>query len=368
MIHIITHEYPPSRGGAGRYCHELAKAIAERHEKVKVWAPNGSDNCDEVEIIELPWKGSQSWLSSWKLVRKIKSFTQFKKENEIFHIAEPGSTRAMIRFAWLIKKEIKLILTIHGSEIVRFTKNPVEKWFFKRFLSRCSRIHVLSQHNESRLTEFFPFTKESIMRVPGAPSTGVSPKEAMHRHRKDSKKIRIVCVGRIHPRKGQDQIMLSLLKLPQNLQKQLFVQFVGPATKPKYLKTLRKFENEFAGRISFEGDCTDEFLSSIYLNADIFALTSMPKSNSIEGFGIVYLEASSYGLPIIANRIGGVEDAVIHEKTGLLSEPFDLNSLAKNFQVLIQDITLREKLGNNGLEWARSHSWNQVASKIYSSI
>ena len=63
------------------------------------------------------------------------------------------------------------------------------------------------------------------------------------------------------------------------------------------------------------------------------------------------MEASSYGLPIIANRTGGVEDAVIHEKTGLLSEPSDLNALAKNFQLLIQDITLKknwELMGLNG--------------------
>ena len=368
MIHILTHEYPPSRGGAGRYCHELAKAISEKYGKVMVWAPIGSENCDGIEIIELPWRGSQSWLSSWKLIKKIKSSKQFKQKNEILHIAEPGSSRAMIRFAWLIKMEIKLILTIHGSEIVRFTKNPIEKWFFKRLLSRCTRIHVLSQYNEKKLIELFPFTKKSIMRVPGAPASGVSPKEAIHRHGKGSEKIRIVCVGRIHPRKGQDQIILALLTLPRTLQKQLFVQFVGPATTPKYLEAIRKLGNEFSGRISFEGDCTDEILSSVYRNADIFALTSMPRSNSIEGFGIVYLEASSYGLPVIANRTGGVEDAVIHEKTGLLSEPFDLNSLAKNFQLLIQDITLREKLGNNGLEWAKSHSWNKVASKIYSSI
>ena len=133
MIHILTHEYPPSRGGAGRYCHELAKAISEKYGKVKVWAPIGSDNCDGIEIIELPWRGSQSWLSSWKLLKKIKSSKQLKQENEILHIADPGSSRAMIRFAWLIKVEIKLILTIHGSEIVRFQKTPLRNGFSKDY-------------------------------------------------------------------------------------------------------------------------------------------------------------------------------------------------------------------------------------------
>ena len=74
MIHILTHEYPPQRGGAGVYCREIALAACKNSMKVSVWAPNGSTKDDEIEMLELPWAGSQNFISSWKLVREIKKF------------------------------------------------------------------------------------------------------------------------------------------------------------------------------------------------------------------------------------------------------------------------------------------------------
>ena len=148
------------------YCRNAA---AQKHSrKVSVWAPTGSTKDDEIEMLELPWAGSQSFISSWKLVSKIKKFITTKEDHRaIFHLAEPGSTRAFIRFGWLISPEIRFILTIHGSELLRFTRNPIEKWLFKKLLSRCSRIHVLSKFNERNLIGIFPSTKEVIRRIPG---------------------------------------------------------------------------------------------------------------------------------------------------------------------------------------------------------
>ena len=71
----------------------------------------------------------------------------------------------------------------------------------------------------------------------------------------------------------------------------------------------------------------------------------MPRAKSVEGFGFVYIEASSYGLPIIANRTGGVEDAVKEGETGLLSEPGDILGLSLLLEKLIKDHKLRERLG-----------------------
>ena len=68
--------------------------------------------------------------------------------------------------------------------------------------------------------------------------------------------------------------------------------------------------------IDFLGDLKDEKLRNIYQESDIFILPSLPRAKSVEGFGFVYLEASSNGIPVIAHQTGGVEDAVLHNKTG----------------------------------------------------
>jgi phosphatidylinositol alpha-1,6-mannosyltransferase len=111
----------------------------------------------------------------------------------------------------------------------------------------------------------------------------------------------------------------------------------------------------------------DEELKMVYESADIFALASMPRAKSIEGFGFVYLEASSHGLPILAHRTGGVEDAVKENETGILTDPKIPIELRNGLEKLINDFSLRKKLGNAGKDWANKNSWTKIAKQIYQS-
>jgi phosphatidylinositol alpha-1,6-mannosyltransferase len=71
-------------------------------------------------------------------------------------------------------------------------------------------------------------------------------------------------------------------------------------------------------------------------------------AKSIEGFGIVYLEAGYFGKPVIASRVGGVEDAVRHGESGLLVDPNSADDIFKNLYRLCTEQQLREQLGQRG--------------------
>ena len=365
IIHILTHEYPPYSGGAGTYCYEMGLAASKFGEKIKVWAPVGSERNEYFDLENLPWKGSQGIVTSWKLVKKIKNFIYSNDNEDIFHLAELGSSRAFLRFGWMIRKKIKLILTIHGSEILRFTSNPIERWLFKRLLLKCERIHVLSKFNKKKLIKLCPSTEASICLIPGAPASRVINQNPSSVRLERENGIQILCVGRIHPRKGQDQILLALKSLPKDLQNKIVVRFAGPKIKPKFFEKLLMISKDFFGKVIFEGDCTDGELGRLYASSNIFALTSMPRNKSIEGFGFVYLEASYFELPIIANRVGGVEDAVLDGKTGLLANPGDINGLTNLIKELVENENLREKLGREGKKWAKSLNWDNAAKQLY---
>ena len=120
-------------------------------------------------------------------------------------------------------------------------------------------------------------------------------------------------------------------------------------------------------KVSFLGELGDEELKMVYESADIFALASMPRAKSIEGFGFVYLEASSHGLPILAHRTGGVEDAVKENETGILTDPKIPIELRNGLEKLINDFSLRKRLGNAGKDWANKNSWTEIAQQIYQS-
>ena len=272
----------------------------------------------------------------------------------------------MIRFGWTLPKPYRLIITIHGSEIPKFSHNPLERLFFRNLLKKAEIIHVLSKYNEEKLLQFYPNIKNRILLIHGAPAREILPKSNPLENRDYSKKnIDLLCVGRIHPRKGQYELLHAVENLPSELKERLTCLFVGPQTKQGYAQKIIEKSNQVGCNVQFLGDLNNKDLQEAYQNADIFALTSVPKADSVEGFGIVYLEASAHGLPILAHNIGGVEDAVVDGQTGSLCDPNKPDQLQEKLKELIEQPEKRENLGKAGIEWASKHSWKKMAKRLY---
>lgn len=96
------------------------------------------------------------------------------------------------------------------------------------------------------------------------------------------------------------------------------------------------------GRITFHGKVSDEHLVNLYESCGIFCLPSTK-----EGFGIVYLEAMTRGMAILALDATAVPEVISHNRTGLLSKPGDVQGLADNLRRLVTDEELRKHLGEN---------------------
>ena len=365
-IILITHEYPPQRGGAGVYCEELCYAASQLSIELEIWAPKNSHTKDSSIIRQMPQKGSQDWRCSWSLVRFIKKYLTTAR---YLHIADPGTLRAMIRFGWLFHNLPPLIITIHGSELLRFTLLPPEKFLFRKLLNRAEKIHVLSHHNEDNLKKLCPEISHRILKIPGAPARNVIPqgdeKLSTIYLKPNDELITLLCVGRIHPRKGQLELLCAINSLNKEIQKKLVCRIAGPIIDSSYFQKLTTLASQSACEIIFVGELNDDELRAEYEKSDLFALTSIPTKKSIEGFGFVYLEASAHGLPILAHKTGGVEDAVLDGKTGFVVEPNEPNELKQKLELLINHSELREEIGKNGKGWAQEHSWERVARKLY---
>ena len=171
----------------------------------------------------------------------------------------------------------------------------------------------------------------------------------------------IICVGRLVHRKGQDRLIAALPQIKRAIPNVVLV-IVGEGPRGEYLKNLvTKLglqENViFVGRVSYED-------LPRYLNmADIFAMPSRSRlfGLEVEGLGIVYLEASACGLPVIAGDSGGAPDAVLIGETGYVVGGNDLEAIANTAIELLRDPVLIDRLGKRGREWAVSdwnwHSW-----------
>ena len=120
-IAIITHEYPPHRGGAGVYCEELAYAAQKSGSNIEVWAPRDANNSDSFKVHRMPQKGSQDWICSLRLAKYIKKNSP---NVDYLHFADPGALKALLWLGYFLKNIPPFIITIHGSELLLFTKTP----------------------------------------------------------------------------------------------------------------------------------------------------------------------------------------------------------------------------------------------------
>jgi len=113
--------------------------------------------------------------------------------------------------------------------------------------------------------------------------------------------------------------------------------------------------------VTFSGFIPDAELGNYYNNTNVVVL---PSTNNSEGFGMVLIEAASYGKPVIATRVGGVPYVVDNNITGLLIKPADVNELATAITLLVTDTKLANQLGSAAKKKVQLHyKWETQAEK-----
>ncbi len=365
-ILILTHEFAPTKGGIATFTEEMARAAVKLGRTVEVWAPKAHRSEDTefpFSIRRLELKGSQDLSCQARLAMEmIRERRRIRKA--IVYLCEPGPVLAMCYLQFFKTfKPGKLILTFHGTEIQTFAANPGKRIAVNALIKRADRISTPSEYTHGLLKQHFPEAKRKTFLTPCALRSDFA--EIDRRQNRASKKVHILTVGRLHPRKGQAFILNALAQLPRQLRRQVHFWLVGTGKKYGYETELRELAEKMDFAVTFFGDVTNEELEDIYARAHIFSMTSVNFRKSVEGFGLVYLEAAAHGLPIVAHRIGGVAEAVSHGENGILVEPDNPEELTQAFSQLIQNRELREKMGRNGKKWARRNTWLQSAELLF---
>ncbi len=262
---------------------------------------------------------------------------------------------------------IDFFIYLHGNDILCPLRNPILKKIFELTLQRSAGIVCNSTFTRDYLRQKFSFNSPTYVINPVVRAEKFGDKAQNQQYLENARlnirkkynipenAIVILSVGRLVKRKGFGRVIDNLNQL---LHRGVDVHYIicGRGKMQSELEQ-KVCQLQLTPRVHFAGFVTDADLTDYYAACDIFAMLTFfdAESVSIEGFGIVYAEAGYFGKPVIASRIGGVEDAVHHEENGLLVNPDSPEEISTALIRLCEDKQLREKLGKKGMELGIGH-------------
>src|SRR6185503_18645581 len=175
----------------------------------------------------------------------------------------------------------------------------------------------------------------------------------------------VVCLSRLVPRKGQDMLIRALSAIRERVDGAVLV-IVGAGP---YLATLHRLARE-AGvteHVVFTGGVPGAELPAHHAMADVFAMPCRTRGAGldVEGLGIVFLEASATGVPVVAGRSGGAPEAVRDGETGVVVDGWDVGAIAASVGELLAEPDRAARMGTAGRRWVVDKwQWSTQAEKL----
>jgi phosphatidylinositol alpha-1,6-mannosyltransferase len=178
----------------------------------------------------------------------------------------------------------------------------------------------------------------------------------------------IVSVGRLVHRKGQDYLIAAMPEILKSVQ-QAHLLLVGEGPYREHLQKLVAKHNLDAA-VTFIGRIQYKELPNYICAGDVFAMPSRSRlmGLEVEGLGIVYLEASSCGLPVLAGNSGGAPDAVLQNETGLVVNGKDSKQIASAAIELLTKVESSQEMGMRGRQWIIENWRWEIWSKDFEDL
>ncbi|KKQ28133.1 MAG: Glycosyl transferase group 1 [Candidatus Magasanikbacteria bacterium GW2011_GWC2_37_14] len=356
-ILIITLEFPPQVGGIATYVEQFAKSLPP--EQVFVLAPK--QKADKFFDEQLAFKVVRKnlfwpvfiwprWLKLFFITRKI--IKQEKIEVlYIHHILPVGY------LGWLMKKifNIPYLVFSHGTDIEFGTKSPWKRKMLRAVATKAESLIFNSESLKNRLLKILPeFTNKSLVLYP-CPEIdfAVVPGEEVISDLRgqlalEGKKI-VLTISRIADGKGFPHLLRILPKVLDSIPNLVWLVVGTGNKKDWFLEEVRK--NGLQSVVRYLGEIPHDNLKPYYYLADLFVLLTHPDERREEGLGMVFLEAAACGLPVVAGKSGGVEEAVITGQTGLVVDIFKGDEgIVNSIVELLKNQDFAKQLGMNAQE------------------
>ncbi|MFH9015000.1 glycosyltransferase family 4 protein [Streptomyces sp. NPDC017943] len=371
---IVTNDFPPRPGGIQAFLHNMALRLDPQ----------------QLVVYASTWKRGSEGIEATRAFDAEQPFTVVRDRTTML-LPTPGATRRAVGLlrehgctsVWfgaaaplgLMAPALReagaerLVATTHGHE-AGWAQLPAARQLLRRIGDATDTLTYLGEYTRSRIaTALTPQAAARMVQLP----PGVDEKTFHPGSGGDEVRARlgltdrpvVVCVSRLVRRKGQDTLIRALPRIlaaePDTV---LLIVGGGP-----YEKDLRRLAHEtgVAASVRFTGSVPWSELPAHYGAGDVFAMPCRTRRGGldVEGLGIVYLEASATGLPVVAGDSGGAPDAVLDGETGWVVRGGSPEDAADRIVTLLGDAELRRRMGERGRAWVEEKwRWDLLAEHL----
>ena len=376
----------PRQTGIGRYCHDLAFGLAQiGHEVTVLTSGHESSVKGDTESKYTIVRGGRSTLLGGRALRLRRQISRTSPDylllgdplaQRVFSCIRPFSKIPYCTFFYGTDlQSLSEKLSYKGWSPYKFVRRSM----FAGHVGAAYETIVISRYtavafrriagDDHKYFILYPCVSEPFLKQPVNRPSPIEQPEG-----KKGRRLRFITVARISERKNQFGVLKALAHLQQTQQLSFHYTILGnmdSGTHEEYFEKIKVFvtDNGLEDAVSIVGRTTDEEKIAYIDSSDIFMMLSQTVGNSVEGFGISVIEASSRGKPVIVSDEGGMPETVLDGKTGFSVPVHDDKAIADAIMKLASDGDLCRAMGAAGREYVRANFTPRVmASRLDSHL
>ncbi|MBI5038048.1 MAG: glycosyltransferase family 4 protein [Candidatus Kerfeldbacteria bacterium] len=355
---LVTFDFPPVTGGISHSLWNFCTSFPEKS-VVVLTQPSDVKIQSSFSIVRRKLLGPQYIWPRWLLLvwHMLKIARQEKVE-----LIQAGQILPIGTAALIIKKffHIPYVVYVYGQDLVISQGNNRKHALIQSILRQADGVIANSEFTKKLAVSLGAHEQSTVVAYPYFPRFFGS---AVSRNDVDAFKKNndlfgwqiLLTVGNLVSRKGHDQVIRALTLVKRKFPTIKYI-IIGKGPKEEELKKLVRDLN-LLDNVVFKGKLADNELNLYYTAADMFIMPSRALKDAqgelcdVEGFGMVYLEASSFGKPVIGGNTGGIPEAIHDGKTGILVNPESINEIANAIIDLLSNPQRAQSLGDAGKQF-----------------
>ena len=379
-IIIVADHFPPHITGIAEMAVGIANSLVARGWRVELIAPDIGDTDDQHWSFRVHrWLPSPAHIKGnsakrlFQALRLRPKARRLAKESgaKYIFVSEAHSLRSMrgaLTRSSLSYAGLRMGVLFHGLDLIRIpAMSRTQQWIYRRTLNGFNDVFT-----NSLFTAQCAELELGTGRPPWPIGCGITPDAlppsiSQHTARRElgiTNGPVLLTVSRLERRKGVDR---TIEALPRIRKRYPSVQYIvaGDGIQRTQLEALAR-STGCADCVHFLGQFPNEDKGKLYSAADVFVMPCRHiPSRNVEGFGIVFLEAAHYGVPVVAGCSGGVPDAVVNNETGLLVAPEYPEDIARGVLELLDNPDRARRMAERARERVHAeYTWDHVVQRL----